>query len=439
MPALPQFQSPSEASDIRAALLSLDHAAEPGSPPPPPAPPKPWSKGRKLSPARLFEHLNQAASAGNLADLQELLALGAPIMAPASAKIDAWRRPNAGSALRSALGARQQLCAAALLRQPEPLGPGMPKDALWSLMARQGSLEIFKEFSVPEDERHAKDRPWPTLQRWLELACSQHRLDVAERLSDLCPQPINSASLDAIGGALCSALQWGDLAEPGSVQEENYKAARSLLQKSAPRVSQALAVKCFVAAVDMDSAGSLRFLLEIGLKPSADWTISPRDGEERVPLALMAYAQASERAKKGARGSCFELLSRVPPIMSAAIRIGAPPSFLRKLSWSELVALETMGVDIARPDHKGEIFSHRWACETASDSLPKLKTLLRERPELMSKAGHDGLTPAELALRLYPPSAREDLRRAMISLEKKEIRAETPAPAKCFKKTKSRL
>lgn len=419
-PKAPQFQSEQEWRQIAQALAAL--SASPQAPSASQAP-KPWRKGgRKLSPARLYEHLSDAAALGALEDVRELLALGAPLTAASAGQGQqaAGRRHIGGSALRSALNHQKMDCAALILRQPHPLGPGVSSEGLWRVVIRQGSLEILREFSSPASPG------WPSLQGWLDLACHHQRMELIEPLTALCPEPLSSQNLDRLAGPIASALQWAGLDEAGSGREREFEQASALLERHAERVSEELVRRCFLAVIQADNPAALRRLLELGLRPGARWALQ-EDGAPPVPLALLAYAQARPKERSGAPGRCFELLSALPPVMEAARAFGAPPLFLSRLSWAQLQEIERMGMDIGSCDEDGDLFAHFWARESASESLPKLKALLKERPELMRAPNHDNITPLTLALQFYPAGARQELRKAFVSLEKRELKHHTQA------------
>lgn len=415
-PAPQHFQSPQERSALALALSQMARV-------PKRVAAAPW-EGKKQTPASLFTHLCAAARDGREEDLDALLALGAPLSSASGSR----NKPEA-HALISALGNKRMGCARKLMERMERESPKLPaNERQLDCIASYGSAELLLSFC------HA---PWPSAKKWLDLACSELRIDLVEPLAALAGG-ISSEQLDELEyEILDSFASEADLALGEAETLSRHRQSVELIAKRGGRFSPELTMVCFREAVSSDSPSALRALLEAGLKPSAQWSVRHEVGT----ISLLAYAY-SPCPYAGALPSrdCLALLSALPVVGDAARTQPPPPGFLKELKWAQLKELEGMGMAIDAVDGKGENVAHAWARGTAARSLPQLISLCQERPNLIQAQNKQGKSALDLALNNFPKGASAQLFTRFLNNEKKQIKALAPAAsAKPATRARARL
>lgn len=413
---LAHAQSPEERQELLRSLSSLGV----GDPKPPTAAFKPWRSARKPSPGKLFDYLYLAACQGETSDVSDLLSMGALIEDPAT-PTGARRWSPQRDALDAALE-RKQMGSAALLMSA--LAEREPKDASKAArlksIASKASAELMLSFCAP---------PWPNARAWLSLACAARRLDIFETLCAAAGAPERShldQLAESIGRGFASAAHRASSPSAQAAQRLSIET----VERHALVISKETSAHLYRDAIRSDCAPALIALLKTGLKPSENWTLSALKAQE-LPLLLFAFCNANrlQSARAPAR-ECLATLRAIPLMTRSALAVGAPPEYLRELSWPQLQELRSMGFSLDSANKQGENVAHHWARETASDSLPLLKALCRELPELMLAPNNAGKSALDLAYQLFPSGAEQELRQCFISNEKKQIKAQAPVAKK---------
>lgn len=209
----------------------------------------------------------------------------------------------------------------------------------------------------------------------------------------------------------------------------DWEEVRSLMVEQARSMSAKQAQHLFGQAIVNDDEALLKALLEGGVRPSPDWSLSLRAGNgwgygiPEVKDSMLAHAAGRKE------GRCFALLSRLPSMVSRAVEQGFDPRTARHWSLKEALMMRDLGFDLRARDEQGECFLHVWAEQDKREPRAGWSSLAKLMPDLLEVVSKGGETPLQKQLNSMKPEDQERFRKSLARGESQGLSKAMEAPA----------
>lgn len=179
----------------------------------------------------------------------------------------------------------------------------------------------------------------------------------------------------------------------------------------------------FRSAIEADSLELIRALLDAGIRPGSDWSLSKRQNwreqyDKKSPKSMgLIWASAAFGSNRA-----FEFLLGCPPALDHARSREEPLESMALCPIGRLLTLHAAGIRIEHADVQGNTLAHHWAM---LDEKPRdgWASLAKRFPELTDAPNRQGKTARALMADRLHGKAKDDFLASFARFEARAIQA----------------